>query len=136
ALWIGPGCTRTFDQALRTGMLNAPFRLGWASLRRYLILSTYLEEVHARLASGPHWYLMLLGVEPSDRGQFIGGALIDPVLSRADSDALPCYLETFNSANLPFYKKRGFRIIGGGKIPRGGPDFWAMMRAPQTPSLN
>ena len=132
ALWIGPGCACTIDQTLRTGMLRSLLRLGWASVRRCLTLSTRLEEVHRRLARGPHWYLMVLGVEPPDRRQVIGGVLIDPVLSRADSDALPCYLETFNPANLPFYKKRGFRIVGGGNIPRGGPDFWAMMRAPQT----
>jgi hypothetical protein len=131
ALWISPGLAYTFGRLLRTGMLTAPFRLGWASLRRCMSLSERLEAVHKSLARGPHWYLMALGVEPSVTRPAIAGVLIEPVLSRADSDALPCYLETFNESSLSFYLKRGFRIAGAGRIPRGGPNFWALLRDPQ-----
>ena len=88
-----------------------------------------LEEVHRRLACGPHWHLMVLGVEPSNRDA-LGENLIEPVLSQADAEGVPCYLETFNPGNVTFYKKLGFRIEGAGQIP-GGPNFWAMVRAPQ-----
>jgi hypothetical protein len=134
ALWISPGRARTFGRMLRMGMLTVPFRLGRAGFRRCLSLSNRLEQVHERLASGPHWYLMALGVEPPDQRHVIRGALIEPVLSRADSEGLPCYLETFDPANLPFYKKRGFRIEGAGRIPGGGPNYWALVRAPREAS--
>ena len=132
ALWIRVRLAHTFGRVLRTGMLTSPFRLGWASLRRCMSLSGRLEVVHKSVARGPHWYLMALGVEPSVTGQAIAGALIEPVLSRADLDALPCYLETFNESSLSFYKKRGFRIAGAGRIPRGGPNFWALLRDPES----
>src|SRR5262249_39233208 len=131
ALWISPGRTHTFGRVVRMGILTAPFRLGCAGLRRCWRLRARLDEVHKRLASGPHWYLMALGVDSPDRRDVIRGALIDPVLTPARSDGLPCYLESLNQANLPFYKKRGFRIEGAGRIPGGGPNFWALVRAPQ-----
>jgi hypothetical protein len=132
ALWISPGRAHTFGRVLRTGMLTAPFRLGKASFRRCLSLKARLEEVHRRVASGPHWYLMALGVESADKDNIIRAALIDPMLSRADSDGLPCYLESFNPADLPFYKSRGFRIEGAGRIAGGGPNFWALLRTPRS----
>jgi len=130
ALWISPGRVLTFVRMLGAGMLAMPFKLGWKGFSRSVNLGTRVQEVHRRLARRPHWYLMALGVEPSKQGQGIGGALIEPILSRADADGLPCYLETFHERNLPFYEKLGFRIEGGGHVPGGGPNFWAMMRTP------
>jgi hypothetical protein len=47
------------------------------------------------------------------------------------SEGIPCYVETFNERDLAFFR-HSFRIAGGGHIPRGGPDFWALIRPPQT----
>jgi GNAT superfamily N-acetyltransferase len=84
-----------------------------------------------RLAPEFHWYLMALGVEPSKQRKGLGTRLIEPILACADSSGLPCYLETFNERNLAFYGRQGFRIAAAGNLP-GGPDFWAMIRAPQS----
>lgn len=62
-------------------------------------------------------------------------ALIEPVLSRADSTGMPCYLETFSEKRLSFYKDFGFRITGAGRIPDEGPNFWAMTRAAGSAGL-
>ncbi len=115
ALWIAPRQTVTPARMVRT--------------ERWRDLEERLHDVHQRLIAGPHWYLMALGVEPSKQGKGIGEALIEPVLSRADGEGSPCYLETFNERSLPFYKRHGFQIAGGGNIP-GGPDFWTMIRKP------
>jgi hypothetical protein len=50
------------------------------------------------------------------------------LLSQADSQRLPCYVETFSERHIPFYERHGFRIAGGGKIAASGPDFWALIR--------
>jgi hypothetical protein len=55
-----------------------------------------------------------------------------PVLAKADWDLQSCYVETFDEGDLPFFKQLGFQIAGGGRIPKGGPNFWAMIRPPQT----
>jgi len=95
---------------------------------RYMKLRQSIEEVRTRLAPGPHWYLMLLAVTPSLPEKVVAEALMQPVLSRADSTGMPCYLETFSEKRLAFYEDCGFRIIGAGRIGAGGPNFWTMGR--------
>jgi len=91
----------------------------------------HLDKVHQRLIQGRHWYLLALGVEPSVEKERLCATLLEPILSRADAECLPCYAETFNAKDLSFYKQLGFRIAGSGKIDRSGPDFWALIRVPQ-----
>jgi hypothetical protein len=130
ALWISPGRAFTLERIVRTDIFAARFKLGWATFRRCVNLAAQVETVHKQLAVGPHWYLMVLGVKPSTLETATRGALLQPVLSRADSEGLPCYLETFVERDIPFYEDRGFRLQGAGSIPRGGPNFWAMRRPP------
>jgi len=105
--------------------------LEWSNLSRYMYPATPLEEVHSRLAGRSHWYLLALGVEPSQQGMGIGGRLIQPILRQADTTGRSCYLRTFNEKSLRFFESHGFRIAAAGKIHDLGPDFWAMLRAPQ-----
>ena len=129
ALWIGPESGLTIRRTMWSAFPSIRHQFSFASLRRCLRLGRQLDEVHQRLVRGPHWHLLALGIKPSAPRERLGCTLIDPVLARADSDSLPCYFETFNEKDLPFYARRGFRIAGGGKIARGGPDFWALIRA-------
>jgi ribosomal protein S18 acetylase RimI-like enzyme len=104
ACWLPPGeTTPSFTRLVRIGIRSAPFQLGWTGFRRYSAAENYCGEVHKRIMPGAHWYLWGLGVKPSRQGQGIGGMLIQPVLAQADADRLPCYLETMNARNVPFY---------------------------------
>ena len=134
ALWIGPDSAWAPRRKVRTGFLSMPHELGGLNFTRCLTLGACLAEVRSRLTGGLHWYLEALGVEPAMRRRRIGSRLIEPVLARADFDGVACYLETFNENSLSFYRRHGFRIAAAGKVPAGGPDFWAMIRAPQTPT--
>jgi hypothetical protein len=131
ALWISPGCPFSFERMLRSEMPALPIKLGWAGVKRCLKVGAQLDWVRHRLTRGRHWYLMGFGVEPSKESEAVRGALIEPVLAQADSDALPCYVETFLERTLPFYEAHGFRVEGAGNIPDGGPNFWAMIRTPR-----
>lgn len=131
ALWIPSATELTIPYRMRAQFTSRPFQWGRANLKRWTNLRSYLDRVRGQLVQGSHWYLLAVGVEPSARRRKIGGALIEPLLSRADSDGLPCYLETFNANYMAFFKRHGFRTIGGGRIPGGGPEFWVMMRSPQ-----
>ena len=102
---------------------------------RYMRLGASVEEVRKRLVPGLHWYLMVFGAEASYPEKSISETLIEPVLSRADSTGMPCYLETFSEKRLAFYKDFSFRITGAGRIPDGGPNFWAMTRAAMHTAL-
>jgi ribosomal protein S18 acetylase RimI-like enzyme len=131
ACWLPPGDSApTFTRMLRTGLLTEPLKFGWAGLRKFMDMVSYTEKVHKQAVAGPHWYLWGLGVEPSEQCKGIGGALMQPVLRRAGAEGLPCYLETQNERNLPFYERHGFEIVSDGEVPKRGLRVWAMVRAP------
>jgi len=131
SLWISPGSGFTFERTFRNGTGGMPFKLDQASLRRWINLGVRVEKARHRLVRGPHWYLLALGVETSIDRCTVSELLTGPVLSRADSDRIPCYVEIFDERDLSFYEDLGFRVEGAGGILQGGPSFWAMIRAPK-----
>lgn len=131
ACWLPPGrTTPTWLGTLRAALHGAPVSFGLSGLRRYLPIGNYTEKIHAQVAPGPHWYLWELGVDPSRQHQGIGGQLMQPILERAARDNLPCYLETMNEANVPFYEKRGFTVVSDGVVPGCGLRVWGMVARP------
>jgi predicted N-acetyltransferase YhbS len=76
-------------------------------------------------------FLAVLGVDPELQGQGIGGALLQPVLDRADQHELPCYLETVEPSNLPFYSRHGFGVLDEGVEPTSDLRYWTLLRSPQ-----
>lgn len=115
---------------VQAGALQVPFKLGPAILKRFLHWMTVLERHHARNMPRPHWYIFLIGVDPPAQGQGLGNALLRPLFEEADVAGVPCYLETFNPDNLPFYRRHGFEVIDEVKLTPNGPPFWTMRRAP------
>ncbi|MDQ3418909.1 MAG: GNAT family N-acetyltransferase, partial [Acidobacteriota bacterium] len=50
---------------------------------------------------------MVVGIEPTAQGLGLGRALLAPILEEARRDRLPCYLETAQPNNVPFYEHLG-----------------------------
>jgi len=106
-------------------------KYGRESWRRYQLASAAIRELHVRNISGPHWYLLLLGVNPPRQGTGLGGLLLKELLARADRDKLPIYLDTFKRENLSFYQKYGFEVKQQLSIDGGKAMAWAMVRQPK-----
>lgn len=133
--WIAPGKTKTtLWKLIRTGMglPRAMFRLPKDARGRFFEMMRFIDRHHENLMKGPHWHLWALGVSPDCQGRGIGGALLEPVLDRADADSVPCYLETQTVRNVAFYRKRGFEVVREKREPVGGLPIWFMVRAPRA----
>jgi len=133
AIWLAPGKTDVnLWTTIRAGLPLVPLKFGLGGFRRTMnMLNSFEESVH-EADLGRHWYLMLLGIDPQQQGRGLGGALMLPMLDRADSDNLPCYLETCKKRNVAFYERYGFRVIFERHIPGGGPIYWGMVRQPKS----
>lgn len=133
AIWLPPGEPKlTMVRMLRAGLLQTPFKFGIGPFNRFLKATSFYEQLHHKYAPEPHWYLMVLGVDPPRQGQGVGGALIAPMLERADAAGVPCYLETNKTRNVPFYQRHGFEVCEEGEMPAGGPHYWTLKRAPRA----
>ncbi len=90
-----------------------------------------MEKIHKARVPEPHWYLMVVGVDPELQGQGVGSALVREVLAFADRESKPCYLETSEHRNLSFYERVGFAVLEEATLSKGGPKAWAMRREPK-----
>jgi ribosomal protein S18 acetylase RimI-like enzyme len=58
----------------------------------------------------PHWYLSLLGVDPTRRSLGVGMALLRHWLEAVDREGRQSYLETDREENIGFYERVGFAV--------------------------
>jgi len=130
ALWIAPTRMKgAFNAMVQAGAGMAPFRMGLRGTWRVVLLLRSLHELHSRLQSGDHWYLLGLAVHPKHQGEGLGSHLLRHGIARAQSMGLPCYLETTNPRNVPYYERHGFSPLGHRPIACSGPTIWGMGRA-------
>lgn len=123
ALALPPGHWRTpwHVQLRQTRRLLGVF--GW-HLPRALRVQAALEYHHPR---GPHLYLPFIGVRPGHQGRGLGTELLRPLLHRADSAGLACYLEASNPRCARLYRRLGF-ITTKTIRPGGAPPIELMTR--------
>jgi ribosomal protein S18 acetylase RimI-like enzyme len=86
--------------------------------------------LRAEVATGPHWYLAGIGVDPSAQRQGVGSALMRPGVEAAAAAGLPTVLLTNNEQNLSFYESQGFAVVRERPTPEKGPRAWAMVKRP------
>jgi ribosomal protein S18 acetylase RimI-like enzyme len=60
----------------------------------------------------PHWYLSLIGVETTQRGNGHGSALMRHALRLCDEAHLPAYVWSSNPQNISLYARHGFKVAG------------------------
>ena len=131
AVWLPPGQHRASPERIAAaGFPELGELIDPEPLERFARLQAYVAEVHERDAPADHWYLTLVGVDPAHRRRGVGGALLRPVLARADHAGLSCYLETFAEENLAFYGRLGFAVVTAGTEQTSGVRFWTMRGDP------
>jgi len=77
-----------------------------------------------------HYYLQGLGTDPPCQGRGLASAALAPMLERCDAERVPAYLESTKEANIVFYERHGFRVMGTIDVPPDGPRLWTMWRDP------
>ena len=127
ALWDPPGrWQQTRGDELRTGPIML-WTLGTAVLRG----QAAAELMKKHHPEEPHWYLAVIGSDPTVRGGGFGQALMRSRLDRVDAEHAPAYLESSNPVNVPYYERFGFEVTGEMVLPNGGPSLIPMWRQPR-----
>lgn len=127
--WLPPGeVNYHYSILFRTSWLLIPLQSGLRNYARMLTNDDFAHLLRQRACPGPHWYLWVLGVEPSRQGQGIGGRLLAAGLERVDAQGMPCYLDIHNPRNIPFYQQYGFEVFEESNLPGYGLRIWGMRR--------
>jgi len=128
AAWLPPDKHLSTMDLLRAGMARLPLVVGLRGAARTMGAMSATEPFHKQV-KGPHWYLMMLATDPSRQGQGLGSQLTEVGTAQADAAGIPVYLETGTDANIAFYRKRGFEIMG--QADAAGFTLTAMLRQPR-----
>jgi ribosomal protein S18 acetylase RimI-like enzyme len=97
-------------------------------LQRALRTQLQIESLHPK--SPKHWYLGYLGARRANQGQGLGSQLLREVLTKADADGVPAYLESSNERNVPLYERHGFKVVDETRALGKGPKIYLMWRDP------
>ncbi len=124
AVWVSPGW-RAANWHSVPFALSAGRALG-RDIPRMTVMGRAVARARPRT---PHWYLQLLGVDPTRQGQGVGSALVRDRLAAIDEERLPAYLET-TAENLAFYGRLGFGVTGEIVIARDARLEYSLLRQP------
>ena len=131
ALWTPPGgVTMTQDEQDERWTAQVEPGAGPGEMSR---LEAFDDAVHGMTPDEPHWYLGVLATDPAHRGRGLARAVLDPILERADREAIPTLLETGTAGNLPFYARFGFAELARTVLP-DGPTVWVLRRRSGAPT--
>jgi ribosomal protein S18 acetylase RimI-like enzyme len=130
--WLPPEkSVPTFWRQVRSGMLALPWHFGVAGFRTLTLYGDLASQLHHDHAPMPHYYLAAIGVVPERQGQGLGGALMRPMLERADQQKVHCWLDTHKDENVRLYERHGFEVAQKIEPPGHSVPVWGMLRRPR-----
>jgi ribosomal protein S18 acetylase RimI-like enzyme len=127
AMWAAPGkwAFPISEMAIEAAPQTAAFG---RRLQRALRTQLQVESHHPK--DPKHWYLGYLGARQANQGQGLGSGLLREVLTKANADGTPAYLESSNIRNVPLYERHGFKVSGEIRALGKGPTIYLMWREP------
>jgi ribosomal protein S18 acetylase RimI-like enzyme len=128
AIWLPPGKR---GPSVVDGLRELPALarlVGWRRLPLVEDAMATLDERRHRHASGPHFYLRAVGVDPDRQEAGIGSSLLRPVLDECDREEIAAYLETAVGRNVLLYERLGFDVIEELDLPQAQVHTWLMRR--------
>ena len=123
ALWLPPGAHPDHDA------LGALFERTLPEATR-AVLNEAFDRMDGYHPNEPHWYLPLIGIDPLRQNQGLGSLLMQHAHIICDRDGMLAYLESSNPANIPFYQRHGYELLGTIRVG-GCPPISPMLRKPR-----
>ena len=99
ALWLPPGVQSDGEAA---GAVLGEF----APPDRLEVLGQVGEDMRRYHPHEPHWYLPMIGVEPTPQRRGLGAELMRHAVARCDEEGALAYLESSNPRNMSLYLRR------------------------------
>lgn len=128
ALWAAPG---EYPISLAGKALHAlpAIPTGVRGIVNLLRMDAALTQRHIRET---HYYLWVLGVDPSAQGRGYGSKMLERLNALGDIAHLPWYLETDKESSVRLYSRHGYEVLEEFTMPKvNDARMWAMHRKPR-----
>jgi ribosomal protein S18 acetylase RimI-like enzyme len=126
ALWLPPGEHADHDA------LEDLFERTVPKAQRP-VLNEVLDQMGRHHPNEPHWFLPLIGIDPSRQNQGLGSLLMQHAHRDFDRDGMLAYLDSSNPKNIPFYQRHGYEVLGTIRVGNC-PPISPMLRKPRPKS--
>jgi len=123
AAFIPPGFAYD-DEAIDAAVSEALAAYGGWPERRI----AFWKWVEEHRPATPHYYLDVVGVDPSRRRTGHGSLLLAEGLAHVDREGAAAFLITSEASNAVWYARHGFVVRSEEQPPAGGPRVWFMDR--------
>jgi GNAT superfamily N-acetyltransferase len=123
AIWLPPN-VHADDKALAAILQDT------LSDRRQPEVFGLFEQMEKWHPAEPHWYLPMIGVDPTRQGNGYGSALLKHGLERCDGEGWLAYLEASSPKSIPLYERHGFELLGTIQVA-SSPPLFPMVRQPR-----
>jgi ribosomal protein S18 acetylase RimI-like enzyme len=128
ALWCAPG---HYPVSLRATLWQAS-RCVLTGPRGVVNLLRMDAEMKKRHPREPHYYLFVLGVEPTLQGRGVGSSVLAQLNAMGDATGLPWYLETDKPSSVKLYQRHGYDVVEEFTVASlNGVRVWTMLRRPR-----
>ena len=126
ALWLAPN-----KPGGLLSRLQLPLVLWRLAGTKFKQVWEVIPKIDQNRPQEPHWYLDMLGVDPSHARQGVGSALLENGIARSDAAKLPVYLDAMSADNVTFYERHEFEVTAHITLP-SGLSIWTMARQPKS----
>ena len=90
----------------------------------------WTSQIDRHQPAFPHFHLEVLGVTPECHGRGLGSAMLQEIVSIADAENTPCFLETADQRTVKLYHQFGFEVVDEDDIL--DIHLWFMVRQPDN----
>lgn len=123
ALWLPPGGDLDSEKAAANTAPTIPEE-------RVGEITDFFGVLGEKHPAEDHWYLGVLGIEPTKQNLGLGSVLMKHDLRRVDEAGALAYLESSNPRNVPFYERHGFEVLEVLNL-QSAPEVARMIREPR-----
>lgn len=128
ALWLPPDVHPPQEELMALAQSATP-----AHLQEEVF--AVFEQMGRYHPTEPHWYLPMIGVDPTRQGSGYGSALMAHAVIQCDRSNQLAYLESSNPRNIPLYQRYGFEVLGTIQVG-SSPPLSPMLRKPKPARQN
>jgi hypothetical protein len=132
AIWLPPAPHQPVGLARGGAALLTALtaELGPDDTFRLVGIGMRLARARRRAIDRPHWHLVTVVANPH-HVEPVSEALIQPILTRADAEGIPCFTASARAQQVLFFVRHGFQAVRDDLLTPRGPRVWSLVREPR-----
>lgn len=112
SIWVDPpGGKAGPAQPIRAGIARLLLNIHLGAFIRFNEIGYLKRKARARVISAPYSLLDVMGIDPTHQRRGHASQMMHAQLREYDEQGIPCYLETSDLRNLPFYERFGLHVV-------------------------